>query len=100
MKNSVAAVKSNQRLAGGIYEMRLQVPAGKEAKSPATAGVRPGQFINIKLDGHYLRRPISIFDWQDDELTIIYKVVGAGTEDMSEMKAGSELDYSDRKSVV
>lgn len=53
---------------------------------------RPGQFVNIKLDGFFLRRPISVCDCAEDRLVIIYKVVGAGTEAMSRMKPGAELD--------
>ena len=53
---------------------------------------RPGQFVNIELEGLYLRRPISICDWDDKTITIIYKVVGKGTEQMSRMQAGVELD--------
>jgi len=52
----------------------------------------PGQFINIKIDGFYLRRPISIADWNDESLTIIYKVVGKGTQALSEMEPGIKLD--------
>ena len=53
---------------------------------------RPGQFVNIELEGLYLRRPISICDWDDKTITIIYKVVGKGTEQMSQMQPGVELD--------
>ena len=53
---------------------------------------RPGQFVNIELEGLYLRRPISICDWDDKTITIIYKVVGKGTEQMSQMQLGVELD--------
>jgi len=53
---------------------------------------RPGQFVNIELEGLYLRRPISICDWDDKSITIIYKVVGKGTELMSQMQPGVELD--------
>ena len=52
----------------------------------------PGQFVNIKLDGSFLRRPISICDWNDDTITLIYKVVGEGTKKMSEMVPGEKLD--------
>ena len=52
----------------------------------------PGQFVNIKLDGLFLRRPISVCDCIGDNLTLIYKVVGRGTEQMSRMKSGDELD--------
>jgi len=52
----------------------------------------PGQFINLKLDGFYLRRPISVYDTDADSVTIIYKVVGDGTEAMSKYEAGKVLD--------
>ena len=51
-----------------------------------------GQFINIKLDGHFLRRPISVNDVNDEEVTIIYKVMGHGTEEMTNLTVGTELD--------
>lgn len=51
-----------------------------------------GQFINIKLDGHFLRRPISVNDVNDEEITIIYKVLGHGTEEMTQLPVGTELD--------
>ena len=53
---------------------------------------RPGQFVNIKLDGLFLRRPISVCDCSDNRLKIIYKVVGRGTEKMSVLKQGEKLD--------
>ena len=53
---------------------------------------KPGQFINIKLLGKYLRRPISVCDYDNNNITIIYKIVGSGTEQMSKMKAGESLD--------
>ena len=57
-----------------------------------TAGIKAGQFVNIKIDGLFLRRPISVCELDGDLLTIIYKIVGKGTEAMSEMKAGTTLD--------
>ncbi len=54
--------------------------------------VRPGQFIDIAIDGLFLRRPISVCDWDDSTVTIIYKVVGKGTEAMSHMAPGGVLD--------
>ena len=53
---------------------------------------RPGQFVNFKLDGFYLRRPISVCDYDDKTLTVIYKVIGNGTEYMSNMKIGDTID--------
>ena len=77
-------IKSNKKLTDSIFEMVLEGDT-----SSITA---PGQFINIKLDGFYLRRPISICDYNDTTITIIYKVVGEGTEVMSKLNAGTELD--------
>ena len=84
MKQVLYTVTGNQELAPGVWEMSL---AGDT--SPITA---PGQFINIKLDGFFLRRPISVCDWDGQGLTIIYKVVGKGTAVMSAMQPGQELD--------
>ena len=80
MQQSIFTVRSNICLAKGVYEMVL----GGNGKS-VTA---PGQFINIKLDGFFLRRPISVCDWSDDSITIIYKVVGKGTEVMARTPVG------------
>ncbi len=77
-------IKSNVKLTESIYEMVLEGDT-----SSITAS---GQFINIKLDGFYLRRPISICDYDDTTITIIYKVVGEGTEAMSKMQVGEKLD--------
>ena len=52
----------------------------------------PGQFVNLKLPGYYLRRPISVCDWTDDTLTLIYKVVGHGTEAMAATPVGESFD--------
>lgn len=84
MKQVLYTVTGNQELAPGVWEMSL---AGDT--SPITA---PGQFINIKLDGFFLRRPISVCDWDGQGLTIIYKVVGKGTAAMRAMQPGQELD--------
>ena len=84
MQDLKAKILSNERLAKDIYRMVLSCDT-----SEITA---PGQFINIKLPGRYLRRPISICDWQPGQLTIIYKVVGDGTADMSEMKECDRLE--------
>ena len=57
-----------------------------------TSGVKAGQFVNIKIDGLFLRRPISVCEINGDLLTIIYKIVGRGTEEMSKMEKGTVLD--------
>lgn len=84
MKNVIYTIKENVRIADSIYKMMLLGDT-----SDITA---PGQFINIKLDGFYLRRPISVCDYDGESVTIIYKVVGAGTEAMSAMGEGEKLD--------
>ena len=82
LKDVLLKVISNEKIAKNTYEARL---------SGDISGIcRPGQFVNIKLDGFYLRRPISVCDAVGDTLTLIYKVVGKGTETMAEAKAGTE----------
>ena len=83
MKQTVFEIISNRKIAKDVYEMVL---AGD------TEGMAPGQFVNIKLEGLYLRRPISVCDYSDKTLTLVYKVVGKGTEQMSVMVAGQKLD--------
>ena len=85
MKKSIAVIKANKRLTSDVYEMELDLPLMDE-------DIRPGQFINIRLDGLYLRRPISICDWDDQSIRIIYRTVGKGTEKMSRMEEGETLD--------
>ena len=82
MKDVLFTVTSNKLIAKNTYEMVLKGD---------TEGICAGGFVNIKLDGFYLRRPISVCDYEDGVLTIIYKVVGRGTEAMAEMTAGTEL---------
>lgn len=77
-------IKSNKQIAKNVYEMVLE--------GDTTYIVRPGQFINIELDGCYLRRPISVCDYDEQTITIIYKVVGNGTEKMATFEEGQILD--------
>lgn len=81
MKQSLFTIKENTPLTKSVYRMRLVGDT-----SDITA---PGQFVNILLDGLFLRRPISVCDRVEGELTIVYKVVGKGTEKMSQMKEGT-----------
>ena len=83
MKKNIFQIINNVALTDTVYKMLLQGDT-----SDITA---PGQFVNIQLDGLFLRRPISVCDVQEDILTIIYKVVGKGTEQLSKMRSG-ELD--------
>lgn len=84
MKQSIFRITSNEKIARDIFKMTL---AGDTSAITA-----PGQFVNIKLDGFFLRRPISVCDCVGENLTLIYKTVGRGTEQMSRMKNGDELD--------
>ena len=84
MKQSFFEIIENRPLTDSVVKMTL-----KGDTSDITA---PGQFVNLKLDGLFLRRPISVCDCQGDVLTLIYKVVGKGTEQMRKMKAGDKVD--------
>ena len=84
MKQGIFEIKSNIALTATVYKMVLVGDT-----SDVTA---PGQFVNILLDGLFLRRPISVNECVGDELTLIYKVVGKGTEQMAKMTAGQILD--------
>ena len=81
----------------GLYKVVANEPLTSDVWRMVLEGdtqwiTRPGQFVNIELEGLYLRRPISICDWSETTITIIYKVVGRGTEQMSRMSEGEELD--------
>ena len=84
MKQSIFTVLSNTALTDSVYKMVLS--------GDTSAITNCGQFVNIQLDGLFLRRPISVCDYDAETLTIVYKVVGKGTEAMSAMRAGTELD--------
>ena len=80
MKQSIFEIIENVKLVPQVYRMKL--------RGDTSAITAPGQFVNIQLDGMFLRRPISVCDVEGDVLTIIYKVVGKGTEAMSKMESG------------
>lgn len=84
LKRSQFEIMEHRALTAGIHQMLLWGDT-----SEITA---PGQFVNIQLDGLYLRRPISVYDWDSRCLTIIYKVVGKGTEAMAGLSKGAVLD--------
>ncbi len=84
MKQLDMTVLSNTALTKDVYKMVLE--------GDTSSLSRPGQFVNLKLDGLFLRRPISVCDYDENTLTIIYKVVGKGTKQMSEIKLGASLD--------
>lgn len=84
MKQEVLEILSNIALSKNVYKMVL--------KGDTTAVTNCGQFVNIQIEGMYLRRPISVCDYTDNTLTLVYKVVGKGTSAMANMKSGDKLD--------
>ena len=84
MTQGIYTVISNTCIAENVYKMLLS--------GDTSALTAPGQFVNIKLDGLYLRRPISVCDYDTDTITLIYKVVGVGTEQMCKILPGASLD--------
>ena len=83
MKDSLFEIITNKKIAKNTYEMVL---SGDTSHITAS-----GQFVNLKIDGFFLRRPISVCNLEGDMLTLIYKVVGEGTEAMANMGAGVKL---------
>lgn len=84
LKQDIYTIEKNICIAKNTYEMVIS--------GDTSAFSAPGQFLNIKLDGFYLRRPISVCNYDDNSITIIYKVVGKGTEKMAQLYSGEELD--------
>ncbi len=84
MKQGIYKVLKNEQLTESVYRMILE--------GDTFDFVRPGQFVNLTVEGCYLRRPISVYDWDESTVTIIYKVVGEGTEKMSQWAEGYECD--------
>ena len=84
MKQCIYTIEKNVSLTDSVFEMRLS--------GDTSAFSRPGQFLNIRLEGLFLRRPISVCDYDENGVTIIYKVVGKGTAQMAQMQPGETLD--------
>ena len=84
MKQGIFEIIENRKIAKNTYLMVLKGDTGDITAS--------GQFINIKLDGLFLRRPISVCEFDGETVTVIYKAVGVGTEAMAKMQAGDKLD--------
>ncbi len=84
LKQEIYEIKYNEIIARDVYKMILE--------GDTSAISAPGQFVNIKLDGFYLRRPISVCRYDERSITIVYKAVGGGTEYMSTLRAGEKLD--------
>ena len=84
MKQVIFEIRSNEALTREVYRMVLT--------GDTSAVTAPGQFVEIALPGKFLRRPISVCDWTENSLTLIYKVVGQGTEQMASLPGGTKLD--------
>ena len=84
MTQGIYTVLTNIQLAPAVYRMELS--------GDTSALTHSGQFINFKIEGLYLRRPISVCDYNEDTITVIYKVVGEGTEIMAKAVAGDKFD--------
>ena len=84
MKQSIFKILTNEALTSNVYRMTLS--------GDTSAITAPGQFVNIRLEGKFLRRPISVCDWEEGKLTLVYKVVGHGTAQMAAMTPGESLD--------
>lgn len=84
MKQSIFKILSNEALTSSVYRMTLE--------GDTSAITAPGQFVNIRLEGKFLRRPISVCDWEAGKLTLVYKVVGHGTAQMAAKTPGEALD--------
>ncbi len=84
MTQVMMKITGNKKIAEKTYFMSLE--------GDTSTITKPGQFVNIKLDGFFLRRPISVCDCENGKLSIIYKVVGNGTKEMSELPVGTKLD--------
>ena len=84
MKQDIYTITKNVKLTDDVMLMTLE--------GDTSAITASGQFINIKLEGKYLRRPISICDYNEKEIIIVYKIVGVGTEQMADLSAGDKLD--------
>ena len=76
-------IAENSHLASGVYRLRLE--------GDTSAITRPGQFLELRLPGFFLRRPLSICDWDDGSVTILYKVVGGGTDWLRTCQTGQTL---------
>jgi dihydroorotate dehydrogenase electron transfer subunit len=84
MKQGIYTITANRPLTDTVYRMELS--------GDTSALTRPGQFVNAALPGFYLRRPVSVCDWDENGMTLIYKIVGQGTKTMAALSSGEKLD--------
>lgn len=83
-KRDIYKVVSNQRLTAKTMKMVLE----GDTQYITCAG----QFVNVAVEGKFLRRPISVCDYDEKTITLLYDVVGEGTKAMSQMEEGAMLD--------
>lgn len=84
MKSEKFKILENKQIAKDVYKLVLEGNTSEITK--------PGQFVNIAISEFYLRRPISICDFEKNSLTLIYKVVGKGTYALSKKYTNHYLD--------
>ena len=84
MKQGLYTIAENAPITGSVLRLRL--------KGDTAALTAPGQFVNLQLAGKFLRRPISVSDWDGESFTLLYKVVGDGTRQLAAMQPGEKLD--------
>ena len=80
-------VVENKKIARDVFKMQLSIQ-----HSALSVELAPGQFVNLTIDGHYLRRPISVCDWDGETLTLIYKAVGQGTARLAQYVPGEKVN--------
>ncbi len=88
MRQQEYIIRENIRLTRDVLRLTLALPSGAPDQEPHL----PGQFVNLRVEGFYLRRPISVCDWGVRTLTLIYKVVGGGTARTAELRPGERID--------
>ena len=90
MNKSLYTITENKLIATKTYKMVLEPLSFRP--SEASGEICLGEFVDILIPGYFLRRPLSVCDWEEGRLTLVYKVVGEGTKVLSEMPVGSELE--------
>ncbi len=84
MKDGLFTIRENNEIAPGVYQLIL---------SGDTSGIqKAGQFVDVQIDGHFLRRPFSVCDWDEKTVTVVYRKIGKGTEDLSHFRPGHVTD--------
>ena len=84
MGNVVLEIVENKQVGKDVFLMRL--------KGDLSSIKKPGEFVEVKIDDYYLRRPISVSDYSKDHIDLLYKVLGRGTKDMTSYEVGKKLD--------